>query len=366
LLQGASFSIGPRDRVGLVGADGTGKSTLLRILAGQVHPDSGTLSFRRGTRIGYLPQDLVAAPEGTLLESVLAAVPGRERIEEQLAATQQALAAATTEEEQLELSTKLTDLHHELEHFEEHYGRHRAERILEGLGFDRSRFHQPAASLSGGWRMRAALAALLLQDPDLLLLDEPTNHLDVPSLVWFDDFLRRSRKAMVLISHDRDFLNRQIDRVISLEIEGLRCYAGNYDRYEVQRAEEAELLEERARNIEAKRAHLQAFVDRFRCKASKARQAQSRLKPCVKRETVQLLEERETMRLRFPEVQRSGREVLRAEGLRKAFGENVVYDGASFVVERGQRIAIVAPNGAGKTTLLKMIAGELEPDGGRL
>jgi len=366
LLQGASFSIGPRDRVGLVGANGTGKSTLLRILAGQVHPDSGTLSFRRGMRIGYLPQDLVAAPEGTLLESVLAAVPGRERIEEQLAATQQALAAATTEEEQLELSTKLTDLHHELEHFEEHYGRHRAERILEGLGFDRSRFHQPAAALSGGWRMRAALAALLLQDPDLLLLDEPTNHLDIPTLTWFDAFLRKSRKALVLICHDRDFLNRQIDRVISLEVEGLRCYAGNYDRYRALRAEEAAVLEARARKIEAQRAHLQSFVDRFRAKKDKAKQAQSRLKQIEKLEKVQILQERETIHLRFPEVPRSGREVLRAEGLRKAFGDHVVYDGASFRVDRGQRIAVVAPNGAGKTTLLKMIAGELHPDAGAI
>src|SRR5690606_22696965 len=158
--------------------------------------------------------------------------------------------------------------------------------------------------------------------------------------------------------------NRQIDRVLSLEVEGLRSYAGNYDRYKVLRAEEAELLEARAQNIKAKRAHLQSFVDRFRYKATKARQAQSRLKQLEKLETVQLLEERATMRLRFPDVQRSGREVVRVEGLRKAFGEKVVYEKANFSVERGQRIAVIAPNGAGKTTLLKMLAGELEPDGG--
>lgn len=366
LLDKASFSIGPHDRIGLVGANGTGKSSLMKILAGQLQPDGGTLTFRRGTRVGYLPQDLVTAPEGTLLDGVLAAVPGRESLEARLATTEQALAAATSEEEQLELAAALAEQHSELDRFEELYGRHRAERILEGLGFHTSQFDRPTASLSGGWRMRAALAALLLQDPDLLLLDEPTNHLDIPTLTWFDAFLRRSRKALVLISHDRDFLNRQIDRVLSLEIEGLRSYAGNYDRYKVLRAQEAELLEAQARNIEAKRAHLQSFVDRFRYKATKARQAQSRLKQIEKLETVQLLEERATMRFRFPEVQRSGREVVRGEALRKAFGENVVYDGASFAVERGQRIAIVAPNGAGKTTLLKMIAGELEPDGGSI
>ncbi|HLV61440.1 MAG TPA: ABC-F family ATP-binding cassette domain-containing protein [Fredinandcohnia sp.] len=366
LLAGANFSIGPRDRIGLVGANGTGKSTLMKILAGRLEPDGGALTFRRGARVGYLPQDLVTAPEGTLLSSVLAAVPGRESLEAQLAATEQALAAATSEPEQLEYAGALAELHAELEHFEEHYGRHRAERILEGLGFRASDFERPVAEFSGGWRMRAALAALLLQDPDLLLLDEPTNHLDVPSLVWFDAFLRKSRKALVLICHDREFLNRQIDRVLALEVEGLRSYTGNYDRYKEQRAEEAALLEARARNIEAKRAHLQSFVDRFRYKASKARQAQSRLKQLEKLETVQLLEERATMRLRFPEAPRSGREVVRAEGLSKAFGPNVVYENARFTVERGQRIAIIAPNGAGKTTLLKMIAGELAPDAGRI
>ncbi|WP_373047517.1 ABC-F family ATP-binding cassette domain-containing protein [Vulgatibacter sp.] len=366
LLEEDGFTIGPQDRVGLVGANGTGKSTLLKILAGKLQPDGGSLVFRRQARVGYLPQDLAAAPQGNLLEAVLAAVPGRESLEARLATTEEALAQASEEAEQLELAATLAELHEELEHFEEHYGRHRAERILEGLGFDASRFDQPTASLSGGWRMRAALAALLLQDPDLLLLDEPTNHLDIPTLTWFDGFLRRSRKAMVLISHDRDFLDRQIDRVLSLEIEGLRSYPGNYERYKVQRAEEAKLLEAQAENLEAKRAHLQAFVDRFRYKATKARQAQSRLKALEKLDTVQLLEERATMRFRFPEVQRSGREVVKFEGLRKAFGDNVVYDGASAAIERGQRISIVAPNGAGKTTLLKMLAGELQPDGGTI
>jgi len=366
LLDEDGFAIGPNDRIGLVGANGTGKSTLMKILAGQLQPDTGKLTFRRQARVGYLPQDLAAAPQGTLLDAVLAAVPGRESLETRLVATEQALAAASTEEEQLELAAALAELHEELEHFEEHYGRHRAERILEGLGFDSSRFDQPTSSLSGGWRMRAALAALLLQDPDLLLLDEPTNHLDIPTLTWFDAFLRKSRKAMVLISHDRDFLNRQIDRVLSLEIEGLRSYVGNYDRYKVQRAEEARLLEAQAQNLEAKRAHLQDFVDRFRYKATKARQAQSRLKQLEKMETVQLLDERATMHFRFPEVQRSGRDVVKFEGLRKAFGANVVYDGASGVIERGQRVAIIAPNGAGKTTLLKMLAGELTPDGGTI
>ncbi len=366
LLDNAGFAIGPQDRVGLVGANGTGKSSLMKLLAGASAPDSGRVQYRRKTRAGYLPQDIAAIPTGTVLQSVMSAVPGRGALEDRLRDTEQALTGAKDEEELLELSQSLADLHVELEQFEERYGRHRAERILEGLGFSHERFHVATASLSGGWRMRAALAALLLQDPDLLLLDEPTNHLDVPTLTWFDGFLKRSNKALVLISHDRDFLNRQIDRVISLEPEGLRTWAGNYDKYKVLRAQEKELLEAQAARVEARKAELQEFIDRFGAKATKARQAQSKAKQLEKLESVQLLEERATVKFRFPEVERSGRDVARMEGLRKAYGVHTVYDGVDAGVERGPRIAVIGANGAGKTTLLKMLAGELAADGGRV
>src|SRR5512138_1922837 len=231
VLDRAALSIGPRDRIGLVGANGTGKSSLMRILAGQLEPDSGALVFRRGARAGYLPQDVAELPDLPLVEAVLATVPGRAALESELAATEAALAAAGEPSAQLELSQALAELHEELDHFEEHFGRRRAERILGGLGFAASDLERPARTLSGGWKMRAALAGLLLQDPDLLLLDEPTNHIDVPTLTWFDDFLRASRRALLLVSHDREFLNRQIARVLSLEPEGVRAYAGDYDDY---------------------------------------------------------------------------------------------------------------------------------------
>jgi len=195
-------------------------------------------------------------------------------------------------------------------------------------------------------------------------MDEPTNHLDVPTLSWFDGFLKRSNKAVVLISHDRDFLNRQVDRILSLEMEGLRSYVGNYDTYKRQRAEEMEQLKAQSERVEARKAELQAFIDRFGAKATKARQAQSRAKMLEKMEDVQVLEERATMRFRFPEVERSGRDVVTLEGIQKRYGEAVVYSGLEARVERGQRIAVVGANGAGKTTLLKIIAGELVPDGG--
>jgi ATP-binding cassette subfamily F protein 3 len=364
LFEDASFTLAPRDRVGLIGANGTGKSTLMRILSGERQPDAGTLTWRRGARAGYLPQDVATLPDGPLVETVLASVPGRGALEGRLAETEAALASAREEAEQLELSQALADLHEELDHFEEHYGRPKAERILAGLGFREEDLARRTRTLSGGWRMRAALAGLLLQDPDLLLLDEPTNHLDVPTLEWFDAFLRGSRKALLLVTHDRVFLNRQVDRVLSLEPEGLRAYAGDYDAYRGQRAAEEEQLLARARKVEARRAELQGFIDRFGAKATKAAQARSRKKMLDRLEEVLVLRERATLRFRFPEAPRSGREVLRLEGVSKAFGDRAVYRGLDASILRGERVAVIGPNGAGKTTLLRLVAGELAPDSG--
>jgi ATP-binding cassette subfamily F protein 3 len=364
VLDRASLAIGPHDRIGLVGANGTGKSSLMKILAGLQHADSGDIVIRRGARAGYLPQDVASLPDLPLVDAVLSTVPGRAELDARLAQTEAELAAAREAEEQLELSQALAELHEEADHFEERFGRRRAERILAGLGFRAEELSRPARTFSGGWKMRAALAGLLLQDPDLLLLDEPTNHLDIPTLEWFDAFLRASRKALVLVSHDREFLNRQIDRVVALEPEGLRAYAGDWDDYRRQRAEEEERLESAAKRQAAKRAQLETFIERFGAKATKAAQARSKEKQLERMEEVKLLERRATLRFRFPEAPRSGKEVLRLEGLRKAFGAKVVYAGLDAQVLRGERIGVIGPNGAGKSTLLKLVAGELAPDGG--
>lgn len=364
LFDASSFTIGPTDRIGLVGANGTGKSTLLKILVGQVTPDNGALTFRRRSRVGYLPQDLQALTPGALVDAVMSTVPGRDALDEALVASEQQLNGTTVVEEQMELAATLAELHEEREHFDAHFGKHRAEQILLGLGFKVTDFSRPTTEFSGGWRMRAALAGLLLQDPDLLLLDEPTNHLDLPTLAWFDAFLKRSRKAMVLISHDRGFLNRQINKVVSLETEGVRTWSGDYEDYRRQRAEEYERLLVQAEKVETRRQELQTFINRFKAKASKASQAQSKMKQLAKLESVALHEDRATVSFTFPVVAQSGREVAKFEGIRKAFGEHVIYDGLNAQVLRGQRIAIVGMNGAGKTTLLKILAGELAPDAG--
>ncbi len=366
LLDEVSFALGHHDRVGLIGPNGSGKSTLMKILAGRLEADGGSFQLVHKARAGYLPQELSELPPGSLIDGVLGSVPGRSWLESRIVSVEAALPAAATEEEQVELGGELAELHEELLHHEELYGRHRAEEILSGLGFSQQAMSQPAAQLSGGWKMRAALAALLLQDPELLLLDEPTNHLDVPTLEWFDNFLRRSRKAMLLVSHDREFLDRQIDRVLSFEPEGLRSYAGNYERYLELRAEEETHLVAQAEKQQRRRAQMEAFIERFRAKASKARQVQSRIKLMEKEEVVELREERATVRFRFPEAPRSGREVARIEGLDKSYGDKAIYRNLSGQILRGDRIAVIGLNGAGKTTLLKLLADEIEPDQGSI
>ena len=356
------------DRIGLIGPNGSGKSTLLKLLAGEQAPDGGKITLRRGARLGYLPQDLSVSGGKTLIEFVLSSVPGRKELDRQLAEAEGELERAQGEGRDAEvlsdLAERLGDLHERIGHFEEHFSEHEALRILAGLGFKTSDRERDIGEFSGGWKMRAVLSALLFQQPDLLLLDEPTNHLDLPSVTWFSNFMSRYRRAFFLISHDREFLNEQINRVVSFEVEGVRQYTGNYERYLKQRAEEEEILNNKAKNLEREREQAQRFIDRFRAQANKARLVQSRVKQLDKMESVETLEKAAVMRFRFPATERCSNDVLVAEGIHKSFGARKVLDGVDVRITRGQRIAIIGPNGAGKTTLLKLLASELALDSG--
>jgi len=356
------------DRIGLIGPNGSGKSTLLKLLAQEQAPDAGKIIVRRGARLGYLPQDLSIEGGRSLSEFVLASVPGRGELDRQLLETEAELERVQSEgasEELLsDVAERLASLHERIGHFDEHFSEHEALRILAGLGFKTEDRARDLGEFSGGWKMRAVLAALLFQQPDLLLLDEPTNHLDMPSVTWFSSFLARYPRAFFLISHDRDFLNEQIARIVSFEVEGVRQYAGNYERYLKQRAEEEEILANKAKNLGREREQAQRFIDRFRAQANKARTVQSRVKQLEKMETVETLEKAQVMRFRFPPSERCSNDVLVAERLDKSFGPRKVLDHVDVRATRGERIAIVGPNGAGKTTLLKILAGELAPDSG--
>ncbi|HEY8431463.1 MAG TPA: ABC-F family ATP-binding cassette domain-containing protein [Sandaracinaceae bacterium] len=368
IVEDLSLRIADGDRIGLIGPNGSGKTTLLRLIARDQAPDGGTMRTARGVRIGWLPQDISVQGGRTLLELVRSAVPGRSAIEEQLARAEAdyeaTLAAGGGDEELLEQAARLAELHEQLAHFETRYSDHEAKKILAGLGFDESDHDRDVTELSGGWRMRGVLASLLFSQPDVLLLDEPTNHLDMPSVAWFSDFLKRYPRPFVLISHDREFLNEQINRIVSFEVEGVRQYSGNYEAYLAQRAEEEEVLENKAANLEREREKAMEFINRFRAQASKAKAVQSRIKALARMESVETYRKRRVMSFSFPPTQRSGHEVVKLRSVRKAFGERVVLPNVSATVYRGDRVGIIGPNGAGKTTLLKLIAGELTPDAG--
>ena len=360
------LQINPGDRIGLVGPNGSGKTTLLRIITGEFTPDEGEIKVARNARMGYLAQDVQENVSGTLLQSILSAIPQREELEKTLKETERSLEKATHKLDQTTLGKEIANIHHEINRLNLDFPHHEAEKILLGLGFDVPDFQKPVSELSGGWKMRAALARLLYQKPDLLLLDEPTNHLDMPSVRWLETFLQGFKGAMILVSHDREFLNRQVHRLISFETEGMRSYSGNYDFYLKARAEEVKSLENKARNQEQKVKDAQKFIERFRSKANKARQAQSKIKLVEKMELIQTHRKEKTIRFTFPSIPRSGDEVVAIRDVSKWFGDNILYEHLNARVTRGEKIAIIGPNGSGKTTLLRAVAGELKPDRGQI
>ncbi|HEY7436484.1 MAG TPA: ABC-F family ATP-binding cassette domain-containing protein [Methylomirabilota bacterium] len=361
LLRGMSWRIGRGERIGLVGPNGAGKTTLCRILAGVEEPDAGRVHRDSGVTVGYLPQEVTGGEDRTVLAEALSGFDEVWRLEAQLESLAARMAGP-------DAPAGLTDTYGEIQHRFEALGGYRLEAeakiILDGLGFGADAIHHPLAEFSGGWRMRAALARLLLLRPDLLLLDEPTNHLDLESLAWLENFLAAYEGTVVIVSHDRYFLNRMVTAIADLTAGGVTLYHGDYDHFLVEREARQALLEAQARNQAKRVAEIERFIERFRYKASKARQVQSRVKMLDRMERVETEAAARRIHFSFPQPPRTGRLVARLTGVHKAYGDNVVYAGMDFQVERGDRVALVGVNGAGKSTLLKILAGALDFDAG--
>lgn len=358
LFKEASLRIGIEDRVALVGPNGAGKTTLIEMIAGRVSPDGGTIAINKKAVIGYLTQELEAHQRKTVLEEVLSGGADVSSIEHHLRLLEEEIATAAPEAAG-ELLAHYGELQSKYEHLGGYSLEARAREILFGLGFKEKHLLRPMEELSGGWRMRAALARLLLSGPDLLLLDEPTNHLDLESVIWLEGFLADYAGAILLISHDRNFMNRLATRVVEVDRQQLIAYAGNYDQFVTAKAQAGEILEATAKNQQKKIDQTQAFIDRFRYQATKARQVQSRIKMLDKMDKVETAPEQKRVRFSFPAPPRSGESVIRLIDLDKSYDGNPIYRGVNVELRRGERIALVGPNGAGKSTLLKLLAGVL-------
>ncbi len=353
-------------RIAIVGPNGAGKTTLLEIITGDQEADGGTISRARDVVIGYLRQEIAETRGTSALAEVLAGAGEVSGIERRMRHIELELGEASDEAELAELMDEYGRLQHRFEAMGGYGLESEARRILAGLGFADADVERDIGEFSGGWMMRVALARLLLQNPDVLLLDEPTNHLDLASVEWLTGFLAEYAGAIVLVSHDRDFVNEVANRVVELHDGKATEYVGDYADFVEQRAERMAQLEAAAKNQARKIAHTQAFIDRFRYKATKARQVQSRVKALERLERVATPQRRSrTVKFRFPEPPRSGRTVISLSDIEKRYGDNVVYDGdLDLVLERGQKVALIGPNGAGKSTLLKILAGVLPFESG--
>jgi ATP-binding cassette subfamily F protein 3 len=364
LFAGVELEVRAGDRIALVGANGVGKTTLLRIAAGVEPADGGERGCSRGERAALLRQEIDPARPGTVQEEAATAFAHLDALERELRGLETEIAAADGHVPTA-LAERYDALHTRFASEDAFSRESRVERVLEGLGFDAAARARPLASFSGGWLMRVELAKLLLQNPEVLLLDEPTNHLDLPSLEWFDETLAAFRGGVVLVSHDRAFLRRHAARVAELAAGKLTLYPGGWDFYLAERERRREQAEAERRAQDRKVAETERFIERFRYKASKARQVQSRVKALDKLERVEAPQATtRRMRLAIPEPSRAGAVPLELVDVHKAYGEQVVYRGVSLQIRRGEKVALVGPNGAGKSTLLRLLAGVLPFEAG--
>ena len=364
LFSGLTLNIGEGERIALVGPNGSGKTTLMDILAGETAPDTGNIIRQRSKSVGYLKQEAAAFNGKSLLQEVLDAGVEARSIAGDIAAVHEELSVEADPDRQEELLLRLAALDAALEAAGGEDRDYQAKAILSGLGFKQSDFQRSIAEFSGGWAMRAGLARILFRNPDLLLLDEPTNHLDLEANLWFERYLAGFRGGVLITSHDRAFLNTVANRVLAIETDWVALHKGNYDDYLVARERYLEILQATANRQEREMQRQMRFVERFRYKATKARQVQSRLRQMEKVEIIELPRSTRKVHYSLPAPPRSGSEVISLTNITKRYGENTVYRGLNLTISRGDRIALVGPNGAGKTTMLKMLAGVLPFDGG--
>ena len=357
LFEDLNWVVGPRERVGLVGGNGTGKSTLLKILAGMETLDQGSRSAGKEISTGYLPQDGLSLSGRTLLQECLSVFGHLLDIEQEMEALTQKMAELDPYGDEYQ---KVADRYHRIEtEFQRSDGyslEAQVGAVLNGLGFSREDASRPIEEFSGGWQMRVGLAKLLLQKPNLLLLDEPTNHLDLEARNWLEQYLNAYPFAFVLVSHDRYFLDVTVNKILEIWNRRTYFYTGNYDRYLEQKAERRAQLEASQRNQQEHIHHLEAFINRFRYQATKARQVQSRIKELEKIEKIELPEEERAIHFSFPQPRPSGRIVAELKNVAKSYGEKQVFESVNFVLMRGDRVGLVGVNGAGKSTLIKLLS----------
>ncbi|MBR1850430.1 MAG: ABC-F family ATP-binding cassette domain-containing protein [Bacteroidales bacterium] len=369
LFSGVTFNIGDRDRIGLVGRNGAGKSTLLKVIAGLQQPESGTMIIASGQTVGYLPQEMVPDANGTVIAEAMTAFAHIDQLEKRQADLAQQIADRTDYEsdDYLALLQRHTDITEQIALLGGNGRREQAEKVLLGLGFRRSDFERPVAVFSGGWQMRVELAKLLLQQPNFLLLDEPTNHLDIESIQWLESFLMSYRGAVVLVSHDRTFLDNITTRTVEITAGRIYDYRCPYSEYVLQMQQRRASQMAQLNNQQRQVAQIEAFIERFRYKATKSKQVQSRIKMLERMEEVKIDEvSTETIHFQFPPAPHSGRIAIETNNLGKAYADNQVFDHLDLLLTSGSRVAFVGRNGEGKSTLAKIIVGEIHDYSGNL
>jgi len=366
LFVEASFQLNPGEKVGLVGPNGAGKTTLFRMIVGEEAPDEGDVSVPKKLTIGYFRQDVEEMKGRSVLDEAIAGSGRLGDLHHELEALQQAMTDPARQDEMDEILARFGEVQEEYDHKGGYALEAQAREVLHGLGFDDERIDADVGALSGGWKMRVAMARVLLGRPDVLLMDEPTNHLDIESILWLEGFIRAYPGALFMTSHDREFLNRIVSRIAEIDDGEITAYSGNYDFYERERAQRDANREAAYARQQAMLAKENRFIERFSAHAAKAAQVQSRVKALEKIEKIELPKKRAVVRFDFRRPPRSGDEVATLARVSKRYGARVVHEGLSMTIRRGERWCVMGKNGAGKTTLLRMVAGVLPPDAGEV